>query len=308
MVKLVIRKEQRQARYYTEVLSENIGLEMTLIPSGTFLMGSPEDELKRDNSESPQHQVTVPSFFMGRYPITQAQWRVVAGWEPVNRELNPDPSCFKEDLKELSLLSPLKSDRPENSPRFVPQGKSDESMLNAFSRWNRPVECISWLDAKEFCVRLSQRTKKEYRLPSEAEWEYACRAGTTNPFHFGKIITTDYVNYDGNYTYGESPKGKYREQTTPVGYFKTANAFGLYDMHGNVFEWCEDDYHHSYEKAPTDGSAWLNDKYTSKIIRGGSWDNRPNFCRCAFRYFNEFVYGLKYIGLRVVGVAPRILS
>ncbi|MEQ8541459.1 MAG: formylglycine-generating enzyme family protein, partial [Coleofasciculus sp. D1-CHI-01] len=162
--------------------------------------------------------------------------------------------------------------------------------------------------SKEFCVRLSQRTKKEYRLPSEAEWEYACRAGTTNPFHFGKIITTDYVNYDGNYTYGESPKGKYREQTTPVGYFKTANAFGLYDMHGNVFEWCEDDYHHSYEKAPTDGSAWLNDKYTSKIIRGGSWDNRPNFCRCAFRYFNEFVYGLKYIGLRVVGVAPRILS
>jgi formylglycine-generating enzyme required for sulfatase activity len=288
MVKLVIRKEQGQARYYTEFLSENIELEMTLIPGGTFLMGSPEDEPERHNNESPQHRVTVPSFFMGRYPITQAQWRVVAGWEPVERKLDPDPSYFKEN----------------------PAEKLDESILKAFSRWDRPVEYVSWYDAKEFCARLSQKTKKEYRLPTEAEWEYACRAGTTTPFHFGKIITTAYVNYDGNDTYGESPKGEYREQTTPVAYFQVANAFGLYDMHGNVFEWCEDDYHDSYENAPKDGSAWLSDKKstnTTKIRRGGSWRNVPYYCRCAFRNFFNPDYRFNFIGLRVVSVAPSSL-
>jgi formylglycine-generating enzyme required for sulfatase activity len=297
MVKLVIRKEQRQAQYYTEFLEENVGLEMTLIPSGAFLMGSPEDELDRNDDESPQHRVTVPSFFMGRYPITQAQWRIVAGWEPVERELDPDPSHFKDDPKEIPLPSPLKRGRPDKY----------ESTINTFSRWDRPVEKVSWHDAKEFCVRLSQRTKKEYRLPTEAEWEYACRAGTTTPFHFGKIITTDYVNYNGNYTYGESPKGEYREQTTPVGYFQVANAFGLYDIHGNVYEWCEDDYHKSYENAPTDGSAWLSsNKITTKIIRGGSWHLLPLYCRSAFRDYDT-PGGNVSIGLRVVSVAPRIL-
>jgi len=287
MVKLVIRKEQRQAQYYTEVLSENVGLEMTLIPGGTFLMGSPEDEPERRKNESPQHQVTVPSFFIGRYPITQAQWRVVAGWEPVERKLDNNPSRFQE-----------------------------EPTKGSFSRWDRPVENVSWYDAKEFCARLSQRTKKEYRLPTEAEWEYACRAGTTTPFHFGKIITTDYVNYNGNYTYGKSPKGEYRQQTTPVGYFQVANAFGLYDMHGNVFEWCEDDYHESYENAPTDGSAWLsnsktawlsNSKNNTKIRRGGSWLFDPIDCRCTYRSYSIPDYRFFYIGLRVVRVAPMIL-
>ncbi|WP_446340919.1 formylglycine-generating enzyme family protein [Coleofasciculus chthonoplastes] len=286
MVKLVIRKEQGQARYYTEFLEENIGLEMTLIPGGTFLMGSPEDEPERNNNESPQHRVTVPSFFMGRYPITQAQWRVVAGWEPVERELDLEPSYFKED----------------------PPKKLDEFKLKAFSRWDRPVERVSWYDAKEFCARLSQRTKKEYRLSTETEWEYACRAGTTTPFHFGKIITTDYVNYNGNYTYGESPKGEYRGQTTPVGYFKVANAFGLYDMHGNVFEWCEDDYYDSYENAPTNGSAWLSKyKNNTKIRRGGSWRYYPLNCRCAYRYGFNPDFKSAYIGLRVVRVAPSSL-
>jgi len=279
MVKLVIRKEQGQARYYTEFLEENVGLEMTLIPSGTFLMGSPDDELDRNDDESPQHRVTVPSFFMGRYPITQAQWRVVAGWEPVERKLDNNPSRFQEE--------PAKGN---------------------FSRWDRPVENVSWYDAKEFCARLSQRTTKEYQLPSEAEWEYACRAGTTTPFHFGKIITTDYVNYNGNYTYGESPKGEYRQQTTPVGYFQVANAFGLYDMHGNVYEWCEDDYHKSYENAPTDGSAWLSsDNNNTKTIRGGCWNYFPYNCRCScrFNYYPDLRGNV--MGLRVVGVVPRIL-
>ncbi|HBB31481.1 MAG TPA: formylglycine-generating enzyme family protein [Cyanobacteria bacterium UBA8803] len=298
MVKLVIRKEQGQVQYYTEFLDEGIGLEMTWVPGGTFLMGSPENEPERRANEGPQRLVTVPSFFMGRYPITQAQWRVVARWEPVERELQPDPSQFKNDPPQ-----PLSIPRPSSF-----KGKPEDTAPRVFSRWDRPVEQVSWYDAKEFCARLSQRTKKEYRLPTEAEWEYACRAGTTTPFHFGNIITTDYVNYNGNYTYGDSPKGEYRGETTPVGYFNVANPFGLYDMHGNVYEWCEDDYHQNYENAPTDGSAWLSsDKNTTKIIRGGCWNFYPYSCRCAYRDRSYPDYRNIVIGLRVVRAAARIL-
>jgi formylglycine-generating enzyme required for sulfatase activity len=272
---VIIRRQQGQAQYYTEKLDNEIGLDMISIPGGIFLMGSPENELERFESESPQHEVIVPNFYMGRYPITQAQWRVVAQWEPVERKLDPDPSHFKEPY----------------------EGQE---------RWNRPVENVSWNDAKEFCARLSKRTKRNYRLPTEAEWEYACRAGTKTPFHFGETITTDLANYDGNSVYGQGIKGEYRQQTTPVGYFQVANAFGLYDMHGNVWEWCEDDWHPNYEGAPTDGSAWLSsNKKTSKVRRGGSWLDYPWDCRSAFR--NSFGPGFRngYIGFRVVRVAPR---
>lgn len=130
----------------------------------------------------------------------------------------------------------------------------------------RPVEQVSWYDAVEFCDRLTAHTKRAYSLPSEAEWEYACRAGTRTPFHFGETITTDLANYRGtdneeykwSGSYGPGPKGIYREQITEVGSFGVANAFGLYDMHGNVWEWCLDDWHDNYEGAPTDGSAWLD--------------------------------------------------
>jgi formylglycine-generating enzyme required for sulfatase activity len=123
-----------------------------------------------------------------------------------------------------------------------------------FKGAKRPVEKVSWNDAVEFCKKLSQKTRHKYRLPSEAEWEYACRAGTTTPFHFGETITTELTNYDGDYTYASGLKGKYRKQTTEVGTFPP-NAFGLYDMHGNVWEWCQDTWHDSYKGAPTDGSA-----------------------------------------------------
>ncbi|MFM6254295.1 MAG: formylglycine-generating enzyme family protein, partial [Dolichospermum sp.] len=122
---------------------------------------------------------------------------------------------------------------------------------------NRPVEFVSWHEAVEFCARLSRIENKVYRLPTEAEWEYACRAGTTTPFHFGETITTDLANYCGYYTYGDGSKGQYREKTTDVGSFPP-NPFVLHDMHGNVWEWCQDDWHENYINAPDDGSAWIS--------------------------------------------------
>ncbi|MFM7369573.1 MAG: formylglycine-generating enzyme family protein, partial [Sphaerospermopsis kisseleviana] len=163
----------------------------------------------------------------------------------------------------------------------------------------RPVENVSWNDAVKFCERLSQKTGKTYRLPSEAQWEYACRAGTTTPFYFGESITPDLVNYNGNFPYGFAPKGLYRQQTTDVGTFPP-NAFGLYDMHGNVWEWCLDDYKDSYNNASTDGSAVTVSSGNTKLLRGGSWFSLARGCRSAIR--NRYSRGGRngYLGFRVV--------
>jgi len=132
---------------------------------------------------------------------------------------------------------------------------------------------------------LSQKTGKAYRLPSEAEWEYACRGGTTTPFHFGETITPEIANYDGSYPYGGGSKGKYRQETTPVGSFGVANAFGLYDMHGNVWEWCADGWHSNYLNAPSNVTIWLSsDETGERVIRGGSWSYGPWLCRTAQRF------------------------
>ncbi|MEA5528717.1 formylglycine-generating enzyme family protein [Dolichospermum sp. UHCC 0684] len=273
----VVKQQQKQGIGVIEELAEGVNLELMEIPGGKFLMGSPKTELDRTEldrfeRESPQHQVTVSSFFMGKYSITQKQWREVAKWEQIEKELKPDPSRFKDDYEGID-------------------------------RWTRPVERISWSDAKEFCARLSQKTGREYRLPTEAEWEYACRAGTTTPFHFGETITTELANYDGNYVYGDGVKGEYRQQTTPVGYFKVANNFGLYDMHGNVWEWCEDSWHDNYKNAPKNGSAWIGQDNASKVLRGGSWYFNTRDCRSASRDYINF--DSNYNGFRVVRVASR---
>ncbi len=149
----------------------------------------------------------------------------------------------------------------------------------------RPVEQVSWEDAVEFCKKLSQKTGRTYRLPSEAEWEYACRAGTTTPFYFGKTITTDLVNYKGNDSYASASKGQYRQETIDVGIF-SPNAFGLYDMHGNVWEWCQDTWHDNYNGVPTDGSAWIDNNHLCRLMRGGSWVVPPECCRSAYRLLN----------------------
>jgi eukaryotic-like serine/threonine-protein kinase len=163
----------------------------------------------------------------------------------------------------------------------------------------RPVEQVSWNDCLEFCQKLSQKLGKNCRLPSEAEWEYACRAGTTTPFHFGATITTDLANFNGNYPYASAPKGVYRDKTTDVGSFPP-NAFGLYDMHGNVWEWCQDDYIENYDNAPDDGSPIIKSNNSMKVRRGGSWDDLPVSCRSATRNRDNVGYvGVNY-GFRVV--------
>ncbi len=279
----MIHEYQRTAQYFREDLGNDIQLDMMLIPGGTFIMGSPKKEEDSTDSERPQHKVTIEPFWLGQYQVTQAQWKFVAKLPQVNKELNPDPSRFK--------------------------GNGSTSLTN-----NRPVEQVSWYDAVEFCDRLSNHTKRQYRLPSEAEWEYACRAGTKTPFHFGETITTDLANYNGNYTYGQGPKGVYREETTEVGSFEVANNFGLYDMHGNVYEWCLDDWHDNYTDAPADGSAWfssddkLSDKTGRAVLRGGSWVNNPQSCRSASRNDDNRVerdlINLNF-GFRVVCVVGR---
>ena len=248
-----INRQQGSAKYFREDLGNGITIEMVKIPGGTFMMGTEDEEIKRlvkkynsglYKDESPEHEVTVSGFYMAKFQVTQAQWKQVADLPQVERELKPEPSHFEGE--------------------------------------NLPVERVSWYDAVEFCQRISKATGKEYRLPSEAEWEYACRAGTTTPFNFGETITSELVNYNGNFTYANEAKGEYREETTPVGSFP-ANGFGLYDMHGNVWEWCADTWHDSYQGAPNDGSAWTTGGNDTYVLRGGSWLILPRNCRSANR-------------------------
>lgn len=290
-----IKRQQGSASYTVEKLAESVNLEMVAIPSGCFLMGSPENEEGYRRSQSPQHQVTLSSFGLSKYPITQAQWKAVAQFPPVNQALNPTPAHFVGE--------------------------------------NRPVEQVTWDEAVEFCARLSQKTGKNYRLPSESQWEYACRAASIKnsklkiqkeegnrhyhqPFHFGDTLTTDLANYSGvdweylgkicsKGAYGNAPLGADRRETTDVGYFEVANAFGLYDMHGNVREWCYDVWHRTYDGAPTDGTPWVTDgESTQRVIRGGSWNGSPHKCRSAYRGKFDRHGSLYDIGFRVV-VYPR---
>lgn len=231
----IIDRQPGAAQCLSVKLNERIDLDLVLIPSGTFMMG--DDRHHPD--EQPIHQVTVPSFYIGKYPITQAQYRSVMG---------------------------------ENA--------------SVGKRMDDPIEHVSWDDAIEFCAKLSQLTGRSYTLPSESQWEYACRAGTDTAFYFGDTITPELVNYNGEYPYNGAPSGENRAQATPVGIFPP-NTLGLYDMHGNVWEWCLDSYQASYQGAPSDGSVWVDssspDRDLKRVMRGGSWDYVARGCRSAVR-------------------------
>jgi eukaryotic-like serine/threonine-protein kinase len=239
-------RELRQARYFIVELGNGVTLEMVEVPGGSFVMGSPATEEDRDPDEDPAHRVDVPSFWMGKFEITQAQGKAVMG--------------------------------SDNNSHF----KGDEL----------PVENVSWEGAQVFLRALNRKLglqnkdrKYQYRLPSEAEWEYAARGGTTTPFAFGETVTPKIVNYSGNFPYADARAGLSRAKTVEAGGLGVANAFGLFDMHGNVWEWCEDLYHRDYNGAPTDGSAWLNDGDPRfRTLRGGSWVDEGNACRSASRH------------------------
>jgi formylglycine-generating enzyme required for sulfatase activity len=254
-------EQEKEITYY----KNSIGMEMGLIRAGEFMMGgdeSPEQValkcgVQSDEdlfqAEQPQHRVRITRpFYMGKYLVTQSQWRTVMG---------KNPSYFKGE---------------EN-----------------------PVETVSWTDAVEFCKKLSAKEGVTYRLPTEAEWEYACRAGTTTPFYFGGTLSTEEANYDGDYTYGNGREGKDRQETTPVGSF-APNAFGLYDMHGNLLEWCQDRFEPDYYwNSPTqDPTGPATGKL--RAARGGSMETGPVFCRSAFRVGAPESLKVAHVGFRVV--------
>ena len=246
----IIARQTYTTWQFSENLDTNITLEMVPIPENMFQMGSPPGQGYDD--EYPRHTVWVSTFLIGKYPVTQEQWKAVMGWLPPCRCKGP----------------------------------------------KRPVDRVSWIDATAFCEQLSKKTGRSYRLPSEAEWEFACRAGTTTPFYFGETITTNLSNYVGEHIYRSEPQGHYRHGSCDVGSFPP-NTFGLYDMHGNVWEWCADAWHDNYLGAPTKGSVWDAGNDSPRVLRGGCWHDTPGLCRSAARLKHVPNEGEDFFGFRV---------
>jgi formylglycine-generating enzyme required for sulfatase activity len=240
------------------------GPEMVVAPAGSFTRGSPETETQRSADESPQRKVTIPQLFaVGRHAILRGQFAAFVN---------------NTGHKSEGGATVWKGDKWEHDPKGSwrnPGFAQDDS---------HPVVCINWDDANAYAAWLSDQTRKTYRLLTEAEREYVARAGTTTPFWWGSSITPTQANYNGNYTYaGGGSMGEYRKATVHVGSF-AANPWGLFNVHGNVWEWCEDVWHDNYNGAPTDGTAWLQGGDASRrVVRGGSWSNSPQNLRAANR-------------------------
>ena len=218
-------------------------------------MGSPRRMGSVD--EQPQHLVTIKSFMLGKFLITQAQWKEIMGKLP--------PCRFKDD--------------------------------------NLPVERLSWEDAQRFCQRLSKKMGRTYGLPTETQWEYACRAGTSTPFSYGKTLTVAVANFNGEHTFREEPRGFYFHSTNEGGKFPP-NAFGLYDMHGNLWEWCADNWLDDYSSSPRDNSSYQNKDSRYRVARGGSWHEPPELCRSAARLRISQSDADEFMGFRVVCDIP----
>jgi formylglycine-generating enzyme required for sulfatase activity len=235
--------------------------EMVVVPAGSFTMGSPPIEAQRSRDEGPQHRVTFSQpFAVGKFSITFDEWDACAA----------DGGCNNY--------------RPDD---------------RGWGRGRQPVINVSWDDAKAYVTWLSRKTGKPYRLLSESEREYVTRAGTSTPFWWGSSISTSQANYDGNSTYGSGAKGEYRQRTVAVDSFQP-NPWGLYQVHGNVYDWVEDCYHDTYDEAPSDGSAWTSGYCKSRVLRGGSWGVSPGFLRAAFRDGNTSGFPIfSFFGFRV---------
>jgi formylglycine-generating enzyme required for sulfatase activity len=262
------------------------GPEMVVVPSGKFMMGSPEDEPERERgragTESPQHEVTIPKpFAIGRCAVTVKEYMVAVH----------DGGCKAPEWLEM--------ERQYNVERGSYGYRTSETGSYGYNRDDFPIAGVSWDDAHAYAAWLSEASGARYRLPSEAEWEYACRAGSITPFWWGSSITPDQANYDGTCTYkGGGKSGEYRNGTVPARHFE-ANPWGLYQVHGNVWEWCGDFWNDSYQGAPADGSAWTTGDGNFRVLRGGSWYDDPRILRSAYRVGYSPDDGFDYFGFRV---------
>ena len=269
-----INSESKTAESFSEKLGKDVNLAMVFIPGGQFTMGTEEAEIER--------------------LVQKAQSKKV--WEGFQREMPP----HKVTIKPFYMGKyPVTQEQYQALMNNNPSIFKDSSL--------HPVESITWHKAVEFCKKLSTKTARKYRLPSEAEWEYACRAGTNTPFYFGETIRGDLANYQATQIYANEREFKYRKRTTAVNKFEEyPNGFGLHDMHGNVWEWCQDSWNDDYSIKPfNDERAWLEGSKDKKVRRGGSWDNIPERCRSAFR--NDFLANKAHesIGFRVVCDLPQ---
>jgi len=260
-----------QAGPQRDLSTNSIGMKLALVPAGTSSMGSPDDEQERDEEELPHAVRITKPFYIGIHEVTQADYEKV-------------------------------------------MGKADSATFNKSNGGgpDHPMENVLWEEAGEFCKKLSElpeekRAGRRYRLPTEAEWEYACRAGTTTPFHFGNALSSKQANSNGNFPYGSPEKGPYLRRTAKVGSYQP-NAFGLYDMHGNVAEWCADWYQKDYyqKSAKEDPSGPIEGVLPSgfgnfyRVVRGGSWLDEARACRAAYRQRAMPENRYRLIGFRVV--------
>ena len=249
--------------------------DFVLIHGGEFtLMGSPETEVGRATDET-QHQVKVSDFYMGKYEVTVGDFRKFV--EATNYKTDAENGDGSHVFDGTALQK-----KAGINWRYGVSGS-----MRHKSEENHPVVHVSWNDAVEYCRWLSEKTGKSYRLPTEAEWEYACRAGSRTPFNTGENLTTDQANYNGNYPYNNNPKGLYRQNTVPVDSF-APNAWGLYNMHGNVLEWCSDWYGKTYYDECKANGTVINPVGAAigsfRMLRGGGWNFNAGSCRSASRY------------------------
>jgi formylglycine-generating enzyme required for sulfatase activity len=266
---------------FNENLGKGIKLEMLHIPAGEFWMGSSDEEFSQFLSQA-QHDL---------------QWN--------DKQVEDFLKVYDERPRHLVRIKAgymSKYQITQSQYKLIMNGDNPSTFSELK---NLPVDSVSWDDAIEFCKKLSKKTGKKYTLPSEGQWEYACRARSETPFNFGATITPIMANYNYNYTYGSKSQEKYqyRRETTPVGTCGKPNQFGLCDMHGNLSEWCLDSWHNSYNGAPPDGSAWIdrgeNNQVQERLLRGGSWNKAPRDCRSASRDKNKANYRHNCNGFRV---------
>jgi formylglycine-generating enzyme required for sulfatase activity len=253
-----------------KVIENSIGMKLVLIPAGKFKMGVPDGEAEAQADEKPQHEVEVGrDFYLSKFEVTQEQYWKVMGY---------NPSWFSA----------------------TGEGRAK---VKGMDTKDFPVENVSWKEAKEFCRKLSElpgeKAKgRKYDLPTEAEWEYACRARTQTPFHFGARLNGKAANCDGNSPYGAAEKGPYLERTCKAGSYPE-NAFGLCDMHGNVWEWCQDRYDNKYYGFGVNKDPQGPDSGESRVLRGGSWLGSARYCRAAYRRRDGPALCFSYVGFRV---------